>query len=75
MSKKTKLRLLDNAMLKLDDLDDSQLIKLINAFKRTVELTRMESAEAIQKPDAETTQQPPAASADQTLDDDEGVDY
>ena len=67
MSKKTKLHLLDNAMLKLDDLDDSQLIKLINAFKRTVELTRMEAGEATQKPDK--------AAADQSLDDDEGVDY
>ena len=67
VSTKTKLRLRGDAMLKLDNLDDSQLIKLINAFKRTVELTRMEAGEATQKPDK--------AAADQSLDDDEGVDY
>ncbi len=70
VSSKTKLRLLDNAMLKIDDLDDSQLIKLINALKHTVELTRSETAEANQQTPAEASQQPPAAAADQQLEDD-----
>ena len=63
VSNKTKLRLLDNAMLKLDDLDDSQLIKLINALKRTVELTRAEA-------EAPQTQQPDASAAEQQRDED-----
>ena len=57
MSKKTKLRLIDHAMLKIDDLNDSQLIKLLNAFKRTIELTRMEPFEANQQPDAPAADQ------------------
>ena len=50
ISSKTRLRLVDQAMLKIDDLTDSQLMKLINAFKRTVELTRIEAAQADQNP-------------------------
>ena len=66
VSNKTKLRLLDRAMLKIDDLNDSQLIKLINSFKRTVELTRMEALEP--------TQQPDAAAADQKFENDNDED-
>jgi hypothetical protein len=65
MSKKTKLRMMTNAALKIDDLDDSQLANLIKALKHTVELTRMEAAEANQ-------QSPPtAAAAAEKLDDDD----
>ena len=62
LSNKTRLRQLDNAMLKIDDLDDSQLIKLIDAFKRTVQLMQAEAGEPVQ-------QTSPAAGAPQELED------
>ena len=69
LSKKTRLRMRDNAMLKIDNLDDSQLKHLLDAFKRTVELTRIEA-------ETPNPQSAPAAAADQKLDDtDDDVEF
>jgi hypothetical protein len=71
-SKKTKLRMMDNAMLKIDDLDDSQLVNLLNALKRTVQLTQTEALTAQdQQPDAAAApQQPRERGLDEDLDGD-----
>ena len=70
LSTKTKLRMRDNAMLKIDDMDDSQLKHLLEAFKRTVELTRIEA----QNPNPQSA---PAAAADEKFenDEDEGTEF
>jgi UDP:flavonoid glycosyltransferase YjiC (YdhE family) len=72
VSKKTRLRYLNNTALRIDNLDDSQLIHLIKALKNTVALSQ-EEADA-----PPNQQQPDAAAAPQeqphggALDDDNG---
>lgn len=67
VSKKTRLRMMDNAALRIDTLDDSQLANLINALKRTVTLTQAESeAPQSQQPDATAAPEQPR---DRGLDD------
>lgn len=63
ISKKTKLKMLDNAALKIDNLDDSQLAHLIDSLKHTVALMQAEA-------DLPQDQQPNAAATAAAQDDD-----